>query len=94
MRRSKVDHPAPAALLHAGNGVTGEMKRARQVDGDDRVPLLGREFLDRRDVLNAGIVDDNVDPAELLLCSSEERSDLIGLGHVGPVKADTNIVLL
>jgi hypothetical protein len=33
------------------------VERRRQVDGDDRVPLLDRELLDRRDVLDAGVVD-------------------------------------
>jgi hypothetical protein len=36
-----------------------------QVDRDDLVPFLDRELLDRRDELDAGIVDEDVDRAEL-----------------------------
>jgi hypothetical protein len=37
------------------------VERRRQVDGEDLVPLRLGEFLDRRDVLDAGVVDDDVD---------------------------------
>ena len=50
---------------------------------DDRVPFLDREFLDRRDVLDAGVVDQDVDAAEGLLGRRDHRGDLGGLGHVG-----------
>ena len=35
-----------------------------QVDRDDRVPALRRELLDRGGELDAGVVDEDVDPAE------------------------------
>ena len=54
-----------------------------QVDGDDRVPFLDRELLDRRHVLDAGIVDENVDAAELALGGADHLDDLGRLGHVG-----------
>jgi hypothetical protein len=37
------------------------VKRTRQIDGDDLVPLLDREILDLLDMLDAGIVDQDVD---------------------------------
>ena len=46
------------------------MEGGGQVDRDDLVPLLDREILDRRDVLDAGIVDQDVDAAEGLLRAS------------------------
>ncbi len=83
MRRGRVDDAAPAALLHAGHGGANAMKRRRQIDRDDRVPFLDRKLLDRRDELDAGIVDENVDRAEGLLAERDHFGDLGGLGHVG-----------
>ena len=61
------------------------MEGRGQVDGDDRVPFLGREILDRGDVLDAGIVDQDVGPPS----SSAQRAiialDLGGLRHVGAI---------
>jgi len=42
------------------------MERRREVERDDRVPLLGREVLDRGDMLHPGIVDEDVDRADLV----------------------------
>ncbi len=66
MRRGDVDDAPPLALSSsaacaAADGVEGRGK----VDRDDAVPLLDREFVDRRDMLDAGIVDQDVDRAEL-----------------------------
>ena len=83
MRRRGVDDAAPLARLHAGHRGADGVERRRQVDGDDRVPLLDREFLDRRDVLDAGIVDQDVARAELLFGRLDHRGDLGRLGHVG-----------
>jgi len=92
MGGGEVDHPAPAALLHAGNGVAGQMEGARQVDGDDGVPLLWRKILDRRDMLDAGIIDDDVHLTELPLGGGEQRADLVRLGHVRAMEADADSV--
>ncbi len=59
------------------DGVEGR----RQVDGDDRVPLGGREFVDRRDMLDAGIVDEDVDAAKLRRLR-DHGGDLVRLRHV------------
>ena len=59
------------------------MERRRQVDGDDRVPFVDGEILDVRHVLDAGIVDQHVDRAELLFRLRDHRVDLGRLGHVG-----------
>ena len=40
------------------------MKYRRQVQRDDRVPALGGKVLDRRDELDAGIVDQDIDVPE------------------------------
>ena len=38
-------------------------KRGREVDRDHRVPFLERKLLDRRHVLDAGVVHEDVDAA-------------------------------
>ncbi len=83
MCRGGVDDAPPAFLLHAGNGEADGVKGRRKVDRDDLVPFLDREFLDRRNVLNAGIVDEDVDRAELLIRLRHHPRDRIGIGHVG-----------
>jgi len=42
----------------------------RQVDRQDCLPFVRRELLDRRDELDAGVVDQDVDRAELRLGAS------------------------
>jgi hypothetical protein len=60
-----------------------ETERRREVDGEDLVPLLDREVLDRRDELDAGVVDQDVHRAERLLGVGDHAGDLGWLGHVG-----------
>ena len=83
MRGRRIDDAAPFARLHARHGGADGMKRRRQIDRDDLVPFLDREFLDRRDVLNAGIVDEDVERAESLLGRVDHVGNFGGLGHVG-----------
>ena len=45
----------------------------------------GREILDRRDELDAGVVDQDVDRTEGLFGVRDHGGDLGGLGHVGAV---------
>jgi len=58
---------------------------AREVDRDDRVPTFGREVLDLGHVLDAGVVDQDVDAAESVGRELHHVLDLIGLAHVGAV---------
>ena len=83
MRRGGRDDAAPAAPLHAGHRRPDGVEGGRQVDGDDLVPLLGRELLDRRHVLDAGIVDEDVDRPEGCLGLPDHAGDLVRLRHVG-----------
>ena len=62
-------------------GVEGRGK----VDGDDRVPFFGREVLDRRDMLDAGIVDEDVGPAKLIGAALHHPLDRLRIGHIGAV---------
>ncbi len=78
MRRGDVDDTAPAAFTHQRKRGGGGVKGRAEVDGDDRVPLLGGKLLDRRDVLNAGIVDEDIADPGLF----DQRAAFVGLGHV------------
>ena len=62
-------------------------KARAQVDRDDRVPLRDGKVLDRRDVLDAGVVDEDVDAAELARRVGHHGLDLGRLAHVGAVVA-------
>ena len=64
MRGGDVDDAPPFAALHLGHHGADGVERRGQVDGDDRVPLGDRESLDRLHVLDAGVVDEDVDLAE------------------------------
>jgi hypothetical protein len=58
-----------------------------EVDGDDRVPAIDREFLDLGHELDACVVDQDVHAAEVLLGIAHHVFDLGGLAHVGAVVA-------
>ena len=61
------------------------MEHRRQIDRQDRVPFIGREVLDRRDVLDAGIVDEDVGRAELVGAAPDHLLDLRGVGKIGAI---------
>ena len=58
------------------------VKRRRQIDRQDRVPFLDRKLFERRNVLDAGIVDQNIEPP----VTGDDRRDHLGdrvtAGHV------------
>lgn len=63
------------------------VENARQVNGENIVPFLDGEGLDRRDVLNTGVVDDDIDAAKLAFGPGEHRFDLPHVAQVGVVVA-------
>jgi hypothetical protein len=83
MGRGSREDAAPAAGLHAWNGGPDGVEGGREIDGEDLVPLLGRKLLDGRDVLDAGVVDEDINGSERLLGLSHHGDDLVRLGHVG-----------
>ncbi len=83
MRRCGIDDAAPFARLHAGHGAADGVERGRQIDGDDHVPFLDRELLDRRHELDTGIVHQHVDAAQGALGGLDHVGDLGRLAHVG-----------
>ena len=60
MRRCDIDDASPSALLHAWDRCLHAVEHARQIDGDDRVPTLGRKILDVRCELDASVVHQNI----------------------------------
>ena len=60
------DDASVAAALQRGPGVLGEQERAREQDGQQRIPAIFGELRDRRDVLEAGVGDDGVKAPEAL----------------------------
>ena len=75
MRRGRGDDTAPAAPLHAGHGCTDRVEGGGQVDRNDRIPLVDRKLLDWGDVLDAGIVDEDIHAAEGLLPEPDQFGD-------------------
>src|SRR3546814_15661592 len=64
MGRCRIDDPPPFAHFHARYGGADGVKGGGQVDGDDRVPLVDRKLLDRRNMLDASIVHPYFERAE------------------------------
>jgi hypothetical protein len=61
------------------------MKGAAQVNRDHGVPFFNREVLDSGDMLNACVVDQNVNLAKLRRSIRHHVFDVGGLAHVGAV---------
>ncbi len=79
MRRGDVDDTSPAGGAHLRQRGSGGVKGRGQVDRDDRIPLLRRELVDRGNVLNAGVVDQDIAAA----CRLDQGAAFVRLGHVG-----------
>ena len=77
-----LDDAAPFAVLHPGEGETRRVEGGVEVERDDEVPFVERKFLDRRDMLHAGIVDEDIHPAERIGGVLHHRFDLVDLGQV------------
>src|SRR5262252_78645 len=85
MRRGDVDYPPPSAPLHAWYGKANAVERGGQIDGDDGVPFVDREVFDGGHVLYAGVVDEDVNGAELSFGIGDHRLDRIRTAHIGRV---------
>ena len=59
------------------------MKGRTQIDGNDGIPTLDRKIFYCSDMLNTGIVDENVDAAKARGGRLHHRFDLGWFGHVG-----------
>jgi len=70
------------------------VKRGRQIDGEDGVPAIDGKALGGRDVLDAGVVDEDIDRAEALFGIADQLCALLGIGKVGRVEENLDAVLL
>jgi hypothetical protein len=62
------------------------MESGRQIDGDDRVPALGREIFDGGGVLYAGIVHENIDAAQFTRRGFDQLLNLGRLRQIGGIE--------
>jgi hypothetical protein len=85
MDRGDIDDPPPALAIHAGQRGADGVEGLRQVDGDNRVPALDGERLDRRGMLDAGIVDENIAAAQFRLCGADQPRAFLAVAHVGGI---------
>jgi hypothetical protein len=83
-----IDDATEPVLAHRRQHSPSGVKRRGEIDREDRVPLLDRKLFERRDMLNAGIVDEHVEPAVLVERGSSHSRDGIRPGHVGRRIAD------
>ena len=82
-RRGDVDNASRALRHHLPTGRLAADEGAGEVDVDHRVPFLQREVLRRLADVGAGVVDENVDAAEVLEGGFDQRMAVIRFGDVG-----------
>ena len=61
------------------------MERAGEIDRDDGIPALAREIGDGCDVLDARVIDQDVQPAKFRLHPPHHGGDRGGLADIGTV---------
>ena len=72
-------------LFHVGHSKAGGVECRAQVDCNNCIPFSDREFLNRADMLNAGVIDENVNTTKGFRCVLHHRFDLVAFAHVGAV---------
>ena len=85
--RRHVDDRATAAILHDADSVLAAEKHAVEVDRHQVAPLLQRRRLDVLEQHHTGIVDENVDAAEVARHRIGDRDPLVLAGDVEPMEA-------
>ena len=70
-----VDDPAVAGLDHVRQHPCGQMEDARQVRLDDGIPFVRRHLRQRAVAGDPGVVDEDVDAAEMLLDARDGCAD-------------------
>src|SRR6185437_15038961 len=92
--RSGIDDASAIAALHAGQRSADGVKRGRQIDGEDGVPAIDGKALGGRGVLDANVVDEDIDRAEALFGIADQLCALLWIGKVGRVEENLDAVLL
>lgn len=78
-----VDDAAPFLLFHRRPAVAGEEERGGEHEGEHALPLVLGKFLDRRYVLVAGVVDEDVDGAVQAQGFIDELAAAVAAREVG-----------
>ena len=58
--------PKPLLPHRRDSAARMHVKGGRKIDRNDRIPFFQRKLINRSDMLNSGIVDENIEPAVLL----------------------------
>ena len=83
MRGGNVDDAAPVPPEHLAQRGPDRQKGCRQIDGNDRIPAIQRKFLDRRGVLDTGVIHQDIDAAELVRGQLDHARNIGWASHIG-----------
>src|SRR3546814_873068 len=90
--RADLDDPAPLAFAHAFDHRAGHVEHRVEVGVDDLLPLLRAHLVEGAVAGDAGVVDQDVDRAELLLDLAHHRLGVLGRGNVTLGKREVEAV--
>lgn len=76
MDRTNVNDSSPALIFHVRQHGLGKIERRRQHQGNDQFEFLGREILERADVLQASVVQKDVYSSKLAVTRLDQVLDL------------------
>ena len=76
-----------SAAFHLRRARLDRVESRREIDRDDRVPALARELANRRCVLDAGVVHENIDAPKSCVACAIICSICVRLRHVGAAVA-------
>ena len=79
--RADVDHAAAVFAEQLRRFLRGQ-QQAEHVEIELLVEVLGRHFFQRRELVNAGVVYENIEFVEFLFGGGEEVLNLCGLGEI------------
>jgi hypothetical protein len=79
---------------HRGKRESRGVESRAEIDGNDRIPLRWRKLVQRGHVLDAGIIDEDVEPAEFAKRRCNHLGDRFRIRHVGAGIADTHAEIL
>jgi hypothetical protein len=85
--RRDVDDAPRATLDHVLERRLGHVKSARRIDAQDLVPVVDGHAQDRPVHGDAGVVDEDVEPAVLLDHLADDAKAVVRIAHVAPVNA-------
>src|SRR6185312_1122530 len=81
--RGEIHDAAPAAAAHSRQSGLRDEEAGLEVRVDDVVPIIFGDGIDRLRVGDAGVVDEDVDGAQLGFDGADELRDLSGDGDIG-----------